>query len=81
MTIEQRVAKLDRSKQTLLLERNSVLDGFRDVSQTAGAAWVGLFAPAFSGLGALLDDSLDIGLASTTNVVAYRLAVIAEAIA
>ena len=70
-----------RSQKSLLLERDSMLDGFSDASQTATTAWISLFASAFSCLHTLGDGSQDIGVASATDIIAHRLAVIAEAVA
>ncbi len=58
-----------------------MLDGFSDVSQTATAAWVRLFALTLSGLHPLGDGSQDIGVASTTDIITNGLAVVAKAVA
>ena len=58
-----------------------MLNRFCDVSQTATPTWICFFATAFSSPHSLADISLDVRLACLTNVVAYILSVIAEAVA
>ena len=70
-----------RSQKSLLLERNSMLDGFSDASQTATSAWIGFFAAAFASLCALRDAFLNLSVAGLTNVVPHCLPVISEAVA
>ena len=60
--------------------RTSMLDGLGDGAQTATPAGIGLFTPTFAGLYPLRDDSLNVRVPVTTDVITYRLTVVAEAI-
>jgi len=58
-----------------------VFDSFAHGSQTTATAWIRFFAPAFSSLDVLGNDSLNVGIAIATDVIPHRLAVISEAVA